>query len=794
MEKKKLKKISRFIFLTFFFCTTTINSDTYGLAKEANNIVSGTKMFDEMKTPSDNLNLTKQSVRQSGTELLEERTLFSKRFLQSDGKIREDFSLVPVHYLDETGKYQDINTKLTKNSEVNAIPETVSKDTHLKKLELANSKNYSSNTKKNRSLNASSFTAFQVPFSVDIPNDISMGYTIGKDKESITITPLGGTSSLGALDKESAIVYKDVWQDSDIELVVTNIGIKENIILHSKEAPDTFKFQIQQSSSNLKNLIMMPSYLYDSNKTYREIETKMKDNELTISYDDTGLVYPITIDPTTTILPVRAQYVDPNNANQSYTWEPVMKVGIVSQYYQYYSYLKFDLTDSIRKAQINSASLQLFAPSITAGTSTVTTYALNQTLPDIGVTYNSRPVFNNSIKGSSVNITTANQFYTFDVTSIVKNDLLTKSTVSMGLSGSGRMEFTTPWSGDPNKFPKLSIVYNGIASPIVSEAKATMVDENSVRLNWTVNEVNGLTQTQFEAVKFTYSKKSLTYFQASKVTGFSSKYVDFNKLSSGGYYFAVRSYNGSAWSEWTYSNYVEIDNKNKYDASNRLKSMEYPDGSIVEFTYDNNGNMLKKIPIFNTTNLSKSIADGNPIEWTYNKYTFIYDNPNDFINTELDTQEPERDIRGVYYNTDSTYLYVMIELGGTKEYELLNPHGYDNDNYFIYLSSPKVGSGFTRNNTPLPREVSFEIGSWHNDDVTIHSYDPKTKLWKWDWSGDYSNDGYQSVKVMKENPARNVYTSAILELRIPLKNLPEVDLSSMIVVAGSDKYDMDIAY
>lgn len=771
-----------------------MNSDTYGLAKEVNNIESETKTFDEMKAVSDNLNLTKQSVRQTGKELLEERTLFSKRFLQSDGKIREDFSLVPVHYLDETGKYQDINTKLTQNSKVNTLPQTVSKDTHLKKLQLVNSANYSLNSMgKNRSLNASSFTAFQVPFSLDIPNDISMGYSIGKDAESITITPLGAASSFGALEKESAIVYKDVWHDSDIELVVTNIGVKENIILHSKEAPDTFKFEIQQSSSNLKNLIMMPSYLYDSNKTYREIETKLKDNELTISYDDTGLVYPITIDPTTTILPVRALFVDPYNDNQSYTWYPVMKVGRVSQYYQYFSYLRFELSDSIREAQINSASLQLYAPSMTDSTSRVSIYALSSSLPTDSVTYNSRPAFNNSIMGSSIDITAANQFYTFDVTSIVKNDLLTKSSVSMGLSGSGRMEFTTPWSNDPTNYPKLSIVYNDTASPTVAEAKATVEDESSVRLNWTVNEVNGFTQTQYEAVKFSYLENSNTYFEDSKVSGTSSKYAYFNNLSSGGYRFAVRSYNGSTWSEWSYTSYVKIERKNQYDASNRLKLMEHPDGPIVEFTYDNNGNMVKKIPV-STTTVKKSIADGNPIEWTYNRNTYIADNRKDFINTGLDTQEPERDIQGVYYNTDSTYLYVMIELGRTKEHDLLNPHGYDNDNYFIYLSSPQVGSNFTRNNTPLPREVSFEIGSWHNNDVTVHSYDPATNLWKWKWSGDYSNDGYQSVKVLKENTTFDVYTSAILELRIPLKNLPDVDLSSMIVVAGSDKYDMDIAY
>lgn len=143
---------------------------------------------------------------------------------------------------------------------------------------------------------------------------------------------------------------------------------------------------------------------------------------------------------------------------------------------------------------------------------------------------------------------------------------------------------------------------------------------------------------------------------------------------------------------------MKIERKNQYDASNRLKLMEHPDGPIVEFTYDNNGNMVKKIPV-STTTVKKSIADGNPIEWTYNRNTYIADNRKDFINTGLDTQEPERDIQGVYYNTDSTYLYVMIELGRTKEHDLLNPHGYDNDNYFIYLSSPQVGSNFTRNNT-----------------------------------------------------------------------------------------------
>jgi YD repeat-containing protein len=740
-------------------------------------------------------------------ELIAERTLFSKKYLQVDGQIREEFSLVPMHYQDNEDQYQDVNTKITSSTVVSSLKVKPSKDTYLKYNNFRKSVNSTVNKTTKTNPEKLSYSAYQVPFDSDIPMDIISGYSIGKDQEKITIIPLNAKSSIGVMEADNKIRYKDVWKNVDLELEITNIGIKENIIIKNKNAPKTFKFKIQKSSDNLKNLLILPSYLIDSKDTYRSIETKEENNgDITVSYDDKGLSYPITIDPTTTILPVWAYYVDARYPDQSFSFEQSMKVGY--EYGQKISYLQYHLPESFRDVTINSAKLQLYA-NFKYGSDTninVSSYKVEPPINGgIGLTYNSRPQENRLVRGEVVNISKIAQYYTFDVTPIVHATLSTKLNVQIGLYGdstggmygrnSGIVQFATPWNRDQDYYPKLIMTYNNSATPIITGSSTTVNIDGSVRMDWNVQEVSGRTQSKFEIAKLPLVSNSSTFYEADRVSISSPlKTYLFSTVSSGVYRFAIRSFNGLDWSEWYYTEKVTVPVSNKYvvDSANRLKKIENNDGEVVGFTYDRNGNLLNK-SVVNSTNIKKFIADGNPMEWAYNNINVITDNYDDFFNTSLETKEPERDIRSVYYKTDDSYLYVMLELGRTKDYEILYPHGYDNDNYFIYLTSDKPGVSATRNKTYLKRAVSYEIASWHNDNITVHSYNPSTNSWKWDWTGSFTYDGIKSVKVIKEETTFGVFTSAILEMRIPLVYIPNVDLNNMIIVAGSDKYDMDMA-
>ncbi|MNO81108.1 tRNA(Glu)-specific nuclease WapA precursor [compost metagenome] len=758
----------------------------------------------EKNTTIDNINLFAPSK----VEVIDERTLWSKKYLLENGDYQEEISLVPIHYEDEQGKFQDIDTQLIENLNIplEVKPSKDSINTYLKYSEMK--KKGKKNTQQFEI--EESYSAYNVPYDINISKNIKNGYSIGKENEKITFIPIGAKSSMGKVTANSnnKIFFSDVWKNSDVELEVTNMGIKENIILKDRKAPKSFKFSIIKNRDNITKLDMLPSYLIDNNNTYRDIKTTIIEGEngvdiLEISIDDTGLEYPITIDPTTTILPMRAIYVDSDYPNTGFSFNSTMKV----QAYSKMSYLQFDLPALLKNKEITSATLQLYAHSITKPNNdqrspeVESTQIYRNLLEKVSWTYNQRPNDSWYFSGGSSDYATISSpgFYNFDIKFMLeKAKALGNEHVLMMMTttSSSLIEFTTPYTSDINKFPKLIVTY-GIPSPRISNVEANMSNSYEVEINWNVSEVPGSSQTKFEVALLKKMKNS-SYMEVDRANQVSTSmnYIWSFLPGGGAYKFAIRTYNGEVWSEWGISNAIILEKGDKYvyDSLNRLINIIGENGTNTTYVYDVNGNLLSRSKIQGLgLEPNKLIADGNPIEWA-NKGKAFEDDYNDFHNTYIENPEPERDIRSVYYETDSDYLYIMIELGGVKDYEVLTPHGYDNDNYFIYLPANNQGITRTRNGSTLPNAVSYEIGSWHNDDVTVHTYDNANRSWKWSWTGTHSNDGLKSVKVqIGENPVQ-IVTSAILEMRIPLSYIPEADYSKMVVVAGSDKYDMDLAY
>lgn len=799
MKKTLLRVLFLFIILNMVFSGYTYASG-----------VSTDKEID-IATSSKILFANENTQQNMVTELVKERTLFSKKYLLENGDYREEYSLVPIHYEDGKGNYMDIDTQLIENLALPTEEMNPSKDSLHTYHKYSEMRKQGKKTKLQLESEAS-YSAYNVPFDINISKDISKGYSIGKEDEKITFIPIDANSSTGTVinSKKNKMLFRNVWKSTDLELEITNLGIKENIVLKDEQAPRSFKFSINKNKENSENLLMLPSYLFDKNNIYREVKTNTINEEngvstLEILFDDTGLTYPITIDPTTTILPIRAIYVDQEFPDTGFSFNSVMKVS--SSSYSKISYLQYDLQPSLlnTEVKVSSATLQLYAKSISNNNGVVpriqATQFYDNPLTNGSWTYNKKPGSMYS-RGNSSNIVSIQSqgFYNFDVTPMFESIKVKESgNVVMSLneissSGSSSIiEFVTPWSSDPNKFPKLTVTY-GTPQPVITNTNVTKNEDGTILVSWGVSEVPGSSQTKFEMILLKYYSESQMFMEIDRVnnTSILKQYL-WKTISGGDYRFAIRTYNGTAWSEWGFTESIKMQKGTRYiyDAANRLKYIIDNIGGKTTFIYDNQGNLLKEnfIPGING---GKLIADGDPIEWVDRKNCFM-DYVDDFFNVE-EEKEPERDISSVYYDVDGEYLYIMIGLGRTKDNEILNPHSNDNDNYFVYLPANNSGNSYSRNRTPLNYEVSYEIASWHNDDVTVHTFDKSTYSWKWNWTGSYIYDGLKSVKVIEENIYYDIYTSAILEMRIPLSYIPGADIRKMIVVAGSDKYDMDIAY
>lgn len=750
-------------------------------------------------------------------ELIENRTTFSKDYEMNDGSISKEISLVPMHYEDANGDFQEIDTSLVHQSELSLAKVTPSIDanSYVEAIVQENKRSNMKNSKLNAaSKSKSSFLAPEVPFYSNIPADFSQGYSIEKEGERFTFIPLQANQAIGAVDskEKNKIVYTNVWKDTDVELIVTEYGIKENIILHSSDAPAQFEFiyknETASDSSDESKLHLLPSWLIDANGTTRDVESKFitrgADTIIQVKWDNKGLVYPITIDPTSTITPNLTLFVDRLQPTKSFTFDPIMKAGGPTQ--QYISYFRFLLKDIFPEGTtFNSAKVHLFMDKVekVSGSSEIYNYiALAQTDRELspGATYNDRPSTNNNYPKSNFVAMAPQTYAVFDVTNAVKDShskkmnyvsLMTVTPYS-GVT-TNIIEFLTPWQSDKSKTLKIVINYGSSNSaPQVSFTSVVKNDDNSVSLNWQLNNSPLQEQVKYEIfpLKGTWQTDGIISVQSNE------KSYRTQRLGAGDWSFAVRSFNGTVWSEWSFTNYISIINPKSeyiYNQSNQLIKISHYDGVTTNFTYDKNGNLTKRNNM--GTSSTAMIPDGNPVEWiSRSGVSSFTDGYNDFIYNVTSEKEPERDIRSVYYYKDANFLYVMLELGRISNYPLLLPHGYDNDNYFIYLptsSSANPKATYSRNGTALGIDAKYEIASWHPDDVTVHHINDNG--WAWKWTGGYEFDGLSSKYQVLYQDATRLTTSAILELKVPLSQIPDANLTKMVVIAASDSKDVDIA-
>ena len=270
-------------------------------------------------------------------ELTDERTENSKEFLLEDGtKMIAQYN-EPVHYKDSKGKWVEYNNTLSEDK--TASPDEAGDSSYTNK---------SSDISVNLSNKAKSKNM------ISLKSDgykISWGYdNAGKSKADVKKNneKTSGNDKFTTLKNiTTETLYKDVFNDVDLQYFVTTTGIKENIILKSAKAQNEFTLNykipnltakqkddktITLSNKDGKEIYTISApYMYDekgSSSTQMKIEiVKQKGSNLQVKLSadyafihTIGRVFPITIDPeiTTTLKSDLTFYENANGSINSY--------------------------------------------------------------------------------------------------------------------------------------------------------------------------------------------------------------------------------------------------------------------------------------------------------------------------------------------------------------------------------------------------------------------------------------------------------------------------------------------
>lgn len=292
----------------------------------------------------------------SKMEIFEKRTLQTKSFINDNGMITTEIHQIPIHYK-KNGKWEDVNPNFETDDKF--------------EYDFAMTKN-----------------AFHLYFS-KVSNQ-PQKFAIGDDW--ITFQPLKGKNVHGVFDGNKAL-YTDVWENTDIEYVSNNLGLKENIILKSSDHPEQFSFKVhlrgfdyelsEDGSIVLKDKngvtkAEIPSgYMEDANGVFSDqVEVNLKDQGnhliLTIIPNQQWLMseerqYPIVIDPTITYLYTTvkqdayvSQYFFSSKHGTSSNLEIGMNKPWFSNWVAQYSLLQFDVSVIPTDAVISSAQVELY--------------------------------------------------------------------------------------------------------------------------------------------------------------------------------------------------------------------------------------------------------------------------------------------------------------------------------------------------------------------------------------------------------------------------------------------------
>ncbi len=367
------------------------------------------------------------------------RTADTKHFIMSDGTRKAVIYGNAVHY-EENGKWEEIDNTLSYDKD---------------KKEYKNKKN-----------------SFKATFKEDFDDEKMFsleneGYTISWEYSGNALrsafTKADYKEKQKSDDKiikhaeksEDKIRYKNFEADCELEYVVTDKGVKENIILNSKPNKNEFRFKataegltlfknddgsISALNSENKEIFYMPApFMYDSEGVYSyavsyEIEEKNGKYTVTVVADKDWLkaderAYPVVIDPVIytkqTSTTVNSTFVTSAVPTENYGSRQHIYIGHESANYgTCYAMFKNSLPvlnkgDMVVGAKLN---LYLYETSFDGGSNSrqLDAHIITSSWAENSVTWNTKPTYNSVITDYMFMENGYNDWLSLDITKAVK--------------------------------------------------------------------------------------------------------------------------------------------------------------------------------------------------------------------------------------------------------------------------------------------------------------------------------------------------------------------------------------
>jgi len=314
---------------------------------------------------------------------------------------------------------------------------------------------------------------------------------IGTATKSVEIGKAKNSAYYNNLTADNrSVIYQDVVANVDIAYTVQHSVLKEDIILKSKDAPNSFKFRLNargltvNSKGNTIALLdstgkeifaFAPLYMEDANgKRSENVQltyASVKDGyEITVSADASFLnaadtAYPVVIDPSVMVTGSSATFdtcVDQEYPNSNYYLSENLWTGGALGTNAMRTYIKFALPSGISVNQITSAYVCMLKKEHQVPT--IRAYRVTSSWDSSSVTWNSQPSFT-SASPSGTAFNSVGDWYRLDVTAMVKN-WLNGAYLDYGMvlkepsetNSSQKTKFYSSDAPSPNK-PELLINY-----------------------------------------------------------------------------------------------------------------------------------------------------------------------------------------------------------------------------------------------------------------------------------------------------------------------------------------------
>lgn len=511
-------------------------------------------------------------------ELPDRRTANSKHYLMKDGSYQAVISVGDEHFEDENHRLQDIVPFLIDESDMDLFTGQVSKESagEIKQLRTSSLLQRQSNKVARKN---TFYRAPQVPFDVRIPQAWTDGYRVGKNQQSLTFIPQQASAVTGSVYGIDGMYYENAWNGTDVSLQVKENGVKETLILKNAAAPLDYSFEVLGELDNQLQSgqwTIQSAWLMDANGTRRDVSQTLVHEEgrtfLKLSADTTGLVYPVVVDPTVTIISSSQETFISSTSDSASRFTDSLYLGDYTSETHYNIYIQFALSAIPSGSKISSASLNMYyyypyQYHDYLGNPVISVYPILSPW-NINTYPFKRPPNGNGLNTTLNSTGNSNVWQSFDVTPHVK------SFIENGVPNYGWVLSASPynyfiyWSSyyqNESYRPKLIISYNAPAStPTVLSPNGGEFIGNSQTITWSPATDSDTPQANLVYnLQVSYDGgatwKDIVGFTTPGATSYPYGFADVPQSSST--LVRVRAYDGSVYSPFDQSNAVFTNNR-----------------------------------------------------------------------------------------------------------------------------------------------------------------------------------------------------------------------------------------